>query len=250
MTESHRRRVCWGTTERSVRHAEQAEQALVMAASEGDVEALRGLWDANRRWVAAVLLAHKPRQAELEDLLQEVAAVVVARIGEVREVGAFRGWLRTVAINAARTGARRERSARARLLERLGAERRAEAHRVATAAADHEAPALEEGRRLLELAERLPASYREPLLLRCVRGMSYRQIATVLALPETTVENRIVRGRRMLRELAEADRRTRPGGAASAAGTCGGTAGEETAAETTAERTAERTAEKIVGSQP
>jgi RNA polymerase sigma-70 factor (ECF subfamily) len=55
------------------------------------------------------------------------------------------------------------------------------------------------------LAARLPDGYREPLLLKCVRGLSYRQIGELMGLPETTVETRIARGRRMLRELAAAD---------------------------------------------
>lgn len=33
-------------------------------------------WMTHRRWLAAVLLAHMPREADLEDLLQEVALVV------------------------------------------------------------------------------------------------------------------------------------------------------------------------------
>ena len=65
----------------------------------------------------------------------------------------------------------------------------------------------EEARRLLALAIELPEGYREPLLLRCVRGMSYKAIARLLSLPETTIETRISRGRRMLRELALADAR-------------------------------------------
>ena len=49
--------------------------------------------------------------------------------------------------------------------------------------------------------------------------MSYKQIAEVLSLPETTVETRIARGRRMLRETldmqskqlkAKQDKETRP----------------------------------------
>ena len=53
----------------------------------------------------------------------------------------------------------------------------------------------------MELARELPEGYREPLLMRCARGMSYTQIGAVLGLPETTVETRIARGRRMLRDL-------------------------------------------------
>jgi len=63
----------------------------------------------------------------------------------------------------------------------------------------------------MELARELPDGYREPLLLKCVRGLSYRQIGELLGLPETTVETRIARGRKMLRERAEADEAQRAG---------------------------------------
>ena len=55
-------------------------------------------------------------------------------------------------------------------------------------------------RRLLERALGLPPEYREPLLLRCVRALSYQQISAILDLPVTTVETRLARARRMLRE--------------------------------------------------
>jgi RNA polymerase sigma-70 factor (ECF subfamily) len=168
----------------------------------GDRAALDALWQEHRRWVAVVLLAHKPREADVDDLLQEVARVLVSRIHEVRDPGAFKPWLRTVAINLARTSGRRMRpgtwwNAAARSRESLGERDRR----------DSGAPnaTLEEGRRLLALAERLEEGYREPLLLKAIRGMSYRQIGELLDLPETTVETRIARGRRMLRELAAAE---------------------------------------------
>lgn len=54
----------------------------------------------------------------------------------------------------------------------------------------------------MALARDLPEGYREPLLMRCLKGMSYREIGEAMDLPETTIETRIARGRRMLRELA------------------------------------------------
>lgn len=175
---------------------EDFEQGSEVAeAVAGDREALRALWRAHRGWVAAILLAHKPREADLEDLLQSVALTLVNRIGEVRDQRAFRPWLRTVATNIARASGRRqtiERKARRCLAE-------AALVRQAGAGSDEQT---REGRRVLELARALPDGYREPLLLRCVKGMSYREIARVLELPESTVETRIARGRRMLRELA------------------------------------------------
>jgi RNA polymerase sigma-70 factor (ECF subfamily) len=54
--------------------------------------------------------------------------------------------------------------------------------------------------RVMQCALSLPVAYREPLLLRCVRSMTYQQIGDVLGLPVTTVETRLARARRMLRE--------------------------------------------------
>ena len=147
------------------------------------------------------MLAHKPREADLEDLMQVVALQVVTSIGELREPEAFKPWLRQVAANVARaagrktTRRRRHTSAIARTTAEINQER-AEADTPERVEADDEA------QRLMGLARSLPEAYREPLLLRCVRGMSYRQIGAVLDLPETTIETRIARGRRMLRELA------------------------------------------------
>lgn len=168
----------------------------IAAAVAGDRDAVRAVWLAHRRWVAAVLLAYKPRDADLEDLLQTVAVQLVRRIDTLEDPAAFKPWLRAVAINAARADARtRRRKGRGRF-RLVGTPERADVP------SGPDAGTCEEARRLLELAMTLPEGYREPLLLRCVRGLSYRQIAELLDLPETTIETRIARGRRMLREMA------------------------------------------------
>ncbi len=190
-----------GTRERVFLTDTGPDQACsdVSAAMAGDEDALRRVWSQNRNWVAAILLAHKPRSVETDDLLQVVALKMVERLGDLRDERAFRPWLRTVAINAARAAGRRhqvEAKSKLRLVRDRGRD-------VDDSVDDGVDPAvLEQGRVLLELARELPEGYREPLLLRCVKGMSHREIAKVLELPETTIETRIARGRRMLRELA------------------------------------------------
>ena len=168
-------------------------------AIEGDSEALDRLWQRHRRWAAAVALAYMPRDAELDDLLQEIAMNVVRKIKDLRDPAMFRPWLRQITINAARTSARR-RSVRSRMMKIKQAE--AATNAPARSASDQGSDRVQ-GRRLLELAHRLHPDYREPLLLRCVHGMTYRQMAGVLDLPVTTIETRIARARRMLREEVE-----------------------------------------------
>ncbi|MBM4108259.1 MAG: sigma-70 family RNA polymerase sigma factor [Phycisphaerae bacterium] len=160
-----------------------------------DVEAL---WVEHRRWVAAILLAYKPRWADVDDLLQEVAVAVVRHGRELRDPSAVKPWLRSVAMNAARAAARsgNVRQAHAESLR----------HGASPVEGGSDAGALrgEESSRVLAMAMELPDGYREPLILKAVRDMSYRQIGEAMGLPETTIETRIARARRMLRDrLAE-----------------------------------------------
>lgn len=174
----------------------------------GSRPAMEELWRLHRRWVAAVILAHKPASAEVDDILQDVAASMVANISQVGEPGAFPGWLRTVAVNAARLAGRKASSGLARLGRVTGDAGEAALHAAAGSgpSAGHSAGLAAQTpldpERLLELARRLPEGYAEALLLRAVQGLSYAEIGAVLGLPESTVETRIARGRRMLRELA------------------------------------------------
>lgn len=164
-----------------------------------DTESVRALWQANRRWVAAIILAHKPREAEVEDLLQEVAMRFVRNIHEIRDPAAVRPWLRSVAMNLARTAGRRTR------LERAAFAASAPDPDLTPdgSVSEERREARERGARALELARTLPPEYREPLILRAVRGMSYRQIADILGVPITTIETRLCRARRMLRDEME-----------------------------------------------
>jgi RNA polymerase sigma-70 factor (ECF subfamily) len=160
----------------------------------GVAEALSALWAVLRRWVAAVLLAYKPNHQDLEDLLQEVAMTLVSKVNTVRDEKNVRAWLRTVAINVARASARTSRS-RPRLVGTDEVD-------ALPAKSDSDGPARDESAsKILELTLQLPEAYREPLILKTVHGMRSRQIARILGIPEATVDTRVSRARRMLREL-------------------------------------------------
>ncbi len=201
-----------------------AERSLEEAAMRGDRRAIQALWQHHRRWVAAVLIAYKPRSEDLEDLLQDVAMTMLTKINTVREAGNVRAWLRTVAINTARAAGRSER---AKPVQRLHADvcdggggvSAASAKSASGMAGDNGTVGLrhggrpsgiaayetnDEARRVMRLAEDLPEGYREPLLLKAVHGLRSRQISEILGIPEATVDTRVSRARRMLRELTYA----------------------------------------------
>jgi RNA polymerase sigma-70 factor (ECF subfamily) len=190
---------------------QEGEARLVVRAIHGDRAAQQELWKAQRRWVAAIVLAHKPRLVEVDDLMQDVALKLVDKIGTLRDPGAFRPWLRRIAINLCRGAARDLKpTLRLAVTERsdggdeawgggstsglLGMPESREAQ------SDASVDRKEAAQRLLQQVLTLPTEYREPVLLRCLRSMTYRQIGDLLGLPVTTVETRLARARRMLRE--------------------------------------------------
>ncbi|MEM7199053.1 MAG: RNA polymerase sigma factor [Planctomycetota bacterium] len=157
----------------------------------GDAAALTALWEAHREWTAAILMAHLPGRVELDDALQEVAVTLVRELPGLRDPQAFRPWLRAIAVNAARSHGRRERRERP---DALAAEPCDPASAVGRASLADEVDAV------LAMVATLPVDLREPLLLRAVDGLSQREIAVALGLPETTVETRLARARRALRQ--------------------------------------------------
>ncbi|MEQ9208134.1 MAG: sigma-70 family RNA polymerase sigma factor [Phycisphaerales bacterium] len=177
--------------------SERWDQTLpIEAAIEGHADALSQVWVGVRRWVAVILMAHKPREADLEDLMQLVALQVCRKVHEVRDPSLFKPWLRTVTINIAREQGRKASRKRVGMLRLVGRTRH-EANQMGNMQLS------EDAKRVLDAALSLPEKYREPVLMRCQQSMSYKQIAEVLSLPETTVETRIARGRRMLRETLD-----------------------------------------------
>jgi len=175
------------------------------AAVLGDRASMDRMWEEHRRWVAGVLLAYMPKWADLEDLLQEVATAFVRKGHAIRDVGAVRPWLRTVAINMAHAAAR---SAKSRPLHAAGGDDEgpiAQGLSTDHRAAPEQLSDRQRAARLMTLAQQLPEGYREPLLLKAIQNLSYREIGRILDLPETTIETRIARARKQLRELAAKD---------------------------------------------
>jgi RNA polymerase sigma-70 factor (ECF subfamily) len=170
---------------------------LARLAQGGDRSAAAALWEGHRTWIAALLLAHRVGDSELEDLLHEVAAAMLGGLRELRHPEHFRPWLRRIAINVARDAGRRAEVRARHLGERAPVESLEEIGPGSTGLG-----AGDTVRTVLDLVRSLPEPYREVLLLRCVEELSQREIAATLDLPETTIETRLARARRMLRERA------------------------------------------------
>ncbi|HEX5052894.1 MAG TPA: RNA polymerase sigma factor [Planctomycetota bacterium] len=176
-------------------------------AQRGDRLATGELWLQHRRFVATVLLAHAGAR-DLDDLLQEVALRMTRSIGELEDPARLRPWLRAIARNVAIDHARRSVATPPLPLPCAPGD---DAFLLEPA---YDAPSQQRHQEELEQTmrdlARLDPVYREPLLLRALDGLSQREIAVALDVPETTVETRLARARRWLRERADEEERANP----------------------------------------
>lgn len=184
---------------------QSTQERLISKARGGDRAAQQELWRAHRRWVAAIILAHRPQSIEVDDLMQEVAVKLISKIASLRDSSSFRPWLRQIAINVCRGSARSLRPMLHLAQAEAPEDGALDPWRVAPPASNAETAGElvdrhDAARRLMQQVLSLPPEYREPLLLRCVQSMTYQQISELLDLPVTTIETRLARARRMLRE--------------------------------------------------
>jgi len=185
----------------------RTEVDLVERARTGDRSAQQELWRTHRRWVAAIILAHRPKEIDVDDLMQEVALKLILKIHTLRDPALFRPWMRRTIINICRGTAR---SLRPTLSLSGGDSYSENGENGLTPVSQDGMPAdsvdsHDTADCLLNQALTLPPEYREPLLLRCVRSLSYKEISRILNLPVTTVETRLARARRMLRDEVSDD---------------------------------------------
>lgn len=174
----------------------QDELALVCIARKGDKEALQTLLSRHWTWVRGVVYSILADGQEVDDVMQEICLRVITRIHTLREPERFRGWLAVLA---------RRIALRHRQRRRHGAAELAALSSLAAAGSYAGDPADDIERRelcgrVLEAVRRLPEKYREVFVLAHSGGLTYAQIAEILDVPVTTMQIRLVRARRAVRD--------------------------------------------------
>ena len=171
-----------------------ADDALVSAARAGDRSAFGLLYDRYARMVHGILLCRVPPR-EVDDLVQEVFLLALRQLHSLRDLSRFCAWLSTITRNRANDYYRK-----ASPIDRAtdpDAEEQAESRTN-----DHVVE--QEAAMTLVVLRTLPETYREPLMLRLVEGMTGPEIAARMGLTHGSVRVNLHRGMLMLREkLAE-----------------------------------------------
>jgi RNA polymerase sigma-70 factor, ECF subfamily len=158
--------------------------ALVEAARRGDRGSFTALHRRYVRLVRGLIMARRGTH-DLEDRVQDVFAIALERLAQLRSAEAFGSWIAQIARREAKR--RREPLLEGVLVDEI---------------AVNDSPRAE-AERLLAQIRSLPACYAEPLILRLVFGMSGAEIADELRLSPGYVRINLNRGMARLRLLLE-----------------------------------------------
>lgn len=175
---------------------DDGDHDLIAAAQRGETGALDALVRRHDRWVRNVVYATVSNPAAVDDVVQTIWAKVWQQIGTLIDPQRWRSWLYKLAKHAAIDAGQKVANQR-----RIAGPEELLAG-VPAAKTDPAANLIdrEEQQRVLAAIHGLPDIYREPFILRHLEEWSYAEIGDAMGLPIDTVETRLVRARRLLRD--------------------------------------------------
>jgi RNA polymerase sigma-70 factor, ECF subfamily len=142
------------------------------------------LYDASYRRLVGQLTAVTGNREEAEDVVQEAFARAVLNSRALLAVESPEAWVRTVAVNQARSRWRRVRRLAGLLPDLV----------VDPLPGDDDAARLD----LVAALRTLPAAQREAIALHHLAGLPVHEVAATLGVPTGTVKARLARGRAAL----------------------------------------------------
>jgi RNA polymerase sigma-70 factor (ECF subfamily) len=155
-----------------------------------DAVTTAALFRAHASAVFAVCLANTQNYHDAEDVMQNVFLKTTAKISSLHDPGQARAWLLTLARRECIDFHRRRKPADSLVSEPLAP------------------PSVDDARseRLLGAVQKLPANYREAIVLYYLDGRDCSNVADSLGTTEQAVRQRLVRARAMLHNLLQEER--------------------------------------------
>jgi RNA polymerase sigma-70 factor (ECF subfamily) len=186
---------------------DHTESALLERLRSGDEHALAELSSLYGHKIFQLAFRYLHNHEDAEEVVQDVLLKVFRKIDMFRGDSALSSWIYRITFNTAMSRLRRSKATRLAEMTEL---------QVGPAAADDETSAIDpadwsnmadEQMLRRQLRERfvaavgaLPAIYREPVILRDLKGLSTEEASTRLRVKDQTLKSRLHRGRMLLRE--------------------------------------------------
>lgn len=182
---------------RSVSTLESIQDAgLVSRAAQGDENAFRALFEANRTLVYNLAFRMLGNAEDAEDVFQDTFMNAFANIHKFKGRSRFSTWLYRIALNRARRALdERKRSVATVAIDEADPGPRSVAE-----------PASGEALDVQEALGRLPVEYRAALVLHSMFGYTYEEAGAIMNCPSGTVKTYVHRGKKALRDMLEGPR--------------------------------------------
>ncbi len=167
----------------------------MLAAASGEPWAAASLLDRYGAMVERLLRRVLGQDPDLEDLVQDAFASILASVGQVRDGAAVKGWIASVAVHTAHRAIRRRKLTRWLAVFHPAEE-------AVTIPAHEPRAALH---RVYELLDRLPVEERVAFTLRYIEEMSLEEVAEASGVSLATVKRKLSRAEARFLAAARAD---------------------------------------------
>ena len=180
---------------------------LVIEARNGDRNALERLLIAHLPYLRRLCLRISGGDEPMtEDALQEVALALLDRFDSLKDAGAFRSWVSTIAVNACRMEMRR-RSRWWKRFTSYDVHPRVFDNKVSDLCDDAESHSIktEAGQHVWELLKKLPDDQRVVFVLCDIEKFAYAEVAEILGGNAESIRSRARRARGAVGRLVAKD---------------------------------------------
>lgn len=162
------------------------------------IEAIEDIMDTYGDDVKKFVFTYMNNEADADDVTQEVFVTVYLKIGTFKGDSSLKSWIYSIAANKCKDYIRRHRLRPQNLFQRLSQHelKKTQSNDIAE---DYIRSTIQEG--LFEKIMELPVKYREVIILYYYKGLSINEISFVLKEKESTLQSRLLRARKKLREL-------------------------------------------------
>lgn len=165
---------------------------LVKQCKEGNTGSFEKLVKQHAGRVSGIIYQMLGSSNEVDDLAQEVFIKVYNSIKYFKEKSKFSTWIYRITVNTVWDYLRKQKHRKTIPLDEIK---------------PIKAPVKTDNSELKELLnieiQKLPLKYRTPLILKDIEGLSYKEISNILKCRIGTVESRLFRARKFLREKLE-----------------------------------------------
>lgn len=176
------------------------DEELILHFQEGDLYAFEQIVQRYKEPLVNFIYHFLGDRTDAEDVVQETFLRVYRNKHLYRNIAKFSTWIYTIASNLAKTELRRRRRRRILSISQMGFDDK-----------DYDLPgdiATPEGivdgdmkeSIIRDAIEKLPAKFKEVVVLRDVQEFSYEEISDILDIPIGTVKSRVNRGRQRLQK--------------------------------------------------